>query len=117
MKTLITILLLSLSSFAQTFVGSADDNAFFIDQVKKKKGGVTFVLIQTPYQFENGKVKPDPDNFIMGLFHADCMSMDYFSTDSTGKFDGVKGKVKETSGTAESPMVIWYAIDAACKEK
>jgi hypothetical protein len=45
------------------------------------------------------------------------MSMDYFSTDSTGKFDGVKGKVKETSGTAESPMVIWYAIDAACKEK
>jgi hypothetical protein len=117
MKTLLAILLLSISALSQTFVGQTGDMAFFIDEVKKDKGKVTFVLIQTPYHMESGKVKPDLNNFLIGLFHADCMSMDYFSSDSKGVFDGVKEKVKETSGTAEKPMVIWFAIDAACKEK
>jgi hypothetical protein len=117
MKALLLILFLSLSSIAQTFVGQAGDAAFFIDQVKRDRGQVSFVLLQTPYVMEHGEVKPDMASYVTGIFHADCMSMDYFSTDSKSVIDGIKGKVEETEGKAEKPMVIFFAIDTACKTR
>jgi hypothetical protein len=121
MKSLIIILLLSLSAFSQTFVGRAGTNAFFIQDVKRDKGDVTFTGMFTPFQTRGtDTLVIDSDNIIYSTFHANCLSMEFTTSGTYGYRQGVKlvsPPKDELHGVAEKPMVLFYAIDAACKQE
>ena len=126
MKILLTILLLSISSFAQKweFIGTSSQNeqsapiAYFVDtdSVERKDDTVTFKgMIALIYQ-----KKLNPSFLLVSDFMANCKTKKWQELNTKGRWNGdpVDEKFdKPVERTADDNSMMFLALDTICGEK
>ena len=122
MKILLTILLLSITTFSQmTYVGKTDDFAYYLLGSIQSGKTARFAMIQVKYTVVEDKTVLDNKNYLLSVFLTDCTTYKYFYEDVSGVLDGKEVTYHYSAdniryGEAKSPSAIYMVIQAACKK-
>ncbi len=124
MKTLILILVLTLTTFSQNpdlskfeVVGISEDTAFLVSLDRKvKKKSIEFALLIAQADVEGEKLALNPNNYMMATVTGDCSDMTYTAGKKTGKKNGEPYE-EEPSKRRPAPIDsrIWQVLNFVCK--
>jgi hypothetical protein len=124
MKTLILILALALTSFAQNpdlskfeVVGIAGDTAFLVSKDRKvKKRTIEFALLIAEANTEGAGLSLNPNNYMLAPVEGNCEDMTYSAGKKTGKKHGEPYSEDATKNRpAPIDSRIWQVLSFVCK--
>ena len=124
MKTLILILALALTSFAQNpdltqfeIVGIGGDTAFLVSKDRKvKKRTIEFALLIAEANTEGSALSLNPNNYMLAVVNGDCSDMTYTAGKKTGKKNGEPYSEDATKRRpAPIDSRIWQILNFVCK--